>query len=47
MLESDAYDDKEINIVKEKLSTAEEANKMLIQQQPGRSGKNNIWNGEA
>ena len=41
MLESDAYDDKEINI-KEKLSTAEEANKMLIQQQPGRSGKNNI-----
>ena len=46
MLESDAYDDKEINIVKEKLSTAE-ANKMLIQLQHGRSGKNNIWNGEA
>ena len=32
MLESNAYGDKEINIVREKLSTAEEeVNKMLIE----------------
>ena len=31
MLESDAYDDKEINIVREKLSTVEEVNKMFIE----------------
>ena len=33
MLESDAYDDKEINIAREKLSTAEEeeVNKMLME----------------
>ena len=31
MLESDAYDDKEINIVREKLSTVEEFNKMFIE----------------
>ena len=32
MLESDTYDDKEINIVREKLNTSEEeVNKMLIE----------------
>ena len=44
MLESDAYDDKEINIVREKLSTAEEeeVNKMLMELSDIYESNNNI-----
>ena len=42
MLESDAYDDKEINIVREKLSTAEEVNKILIELSDMYESNNNM-----
>ena len=43
MLEIDAYDDKEINIVREKLSTAEEEfNKMLIKLSDMYESSNNM-----
>ena len=43
MLESDTYDDKEINIVKEKLSTAEEeVNKLLIELNGSNNNKEGV-----
>ena len=43
MLEKDAYDDKEINIVREKRSTAEEeVNKMLMELSDIYESNNNI-----
>ena len=42
MLESDAYDDREINIVREKLSTVEELTKMLIKLSDTYESNNNM-----
>ena len=42
MLESDAYDDREINIVREKLSTVEQLTKMLIKLSDTYESNNNM-----